>query len=467
MRGQVLCYMFGVNPSAEFNVGCDTVIVKSVLYTRRIKEEWAVTRQFRTMLTIVLFGILGTDSNIVLAAPFQTPISGWTMTYGGAFEDVAYSIIKTSDNGYALAGRTGFQKTESSNFWLVKIDEVGKMQWNRSYEGQDRVNQVTLIQTEDGGYALAGSGLLVKTNINGDMIWNRTYLTEPCNCNVEYVVQTDDTGYALAGNTRIYGDSDFCLLKTDGEGKTIWNKTYSKTSEDGVFSLISTADKGYAMAGYTEGQTGSHPKILLMKTDEDGNSMWNFTFAQGEGHYVAYSVVQTNDGGYVLAGDNSTWIGGSLITRRYCLVKVDSRGLYEWDSEYAETSVSRAYSVAQIYDSGFVLAGYKAASATSPQDCLVVRTDAKGAIIWENTYGGELDDVARSVIAADDEGYMVAGQTRSFGAGNWDFWLVRTDENGVVSEYHYIILLVLWMTATSLAVVELKKHARKILARSA
>jgi len=425
-----------------------------------MKEELTVTRQFRAMLTIVLFGILGAESNIVLAASFQTLTSGWTMTYGGAFEDVAYSVVKTRDNGYALAGRTGSQETESSNFWLVKIDEVGNMQWNRSYEGQDRVNQVTLIQTEDGGYALAGSGLLVKTNVNGDMIWNRTYLTEPCNCNVEYVVQTDDAGYALAGNTRIYGDSDFCLIKTDSEGKTIWNKTYTKTSEDGVFSLISTADKGYAMAGYTEGQTGSRPKILLMKTDEDGNSMWNFTFAPGEGHYVAYSVVQANDGGYVLAGDNSTWIGGSLMTRRYCLVKVDSRGFYEWDSECVEASVSRAFSVVQVYDGGFVLAGYKAAFATSPQDCLVVRTDAKGAVIWENTYGGELDDVARCIILADDEGYLVAGQTRSFGAGNWDFWLVRTDGNGVVPEYHYIILLVLYMTATWLVVVELKKRAR-------
>ncbi len=443
--------------STEFNLGCLTLSVESVRCTHRTKEELTLMKQVRTVLTIAMFGILGTRSNIVLAASYQTSASGWTMTYGGAFDDVAYSIIRTSDSGYALAGRIGFQETGSLAFWLVKTDEVGNMQWNRTYEGQDRGNQVTLIQTKDGGYALAGSGLLVKTNANGYMIWNRTYLTEPCNCNVEYVVQTDDTGYVLAGNTRISGDSDFCLLKTDSEGKRIWNKTYAKTSEDGVLSMISTADKGYALAGFTEGQTGSHPKIFLIKTDEDGNSIWNLTFSAGEGHYVAYSVVQTNDGGYALAGDNSTWIGGSLITRHCCLVKVDSRGSYEWDSEYAETSVSRAYSAVQTYDSGFVLAGYKAAFATGTQDCLVVRTNAMGAVIWEKTYGGELDDVARSIILVDNEGYVLAGQTRSFGAGNWDFWLVRTDENGVIPEYHYIIFLVFCMATTILVAAALKK----------
>jgi hypothetical protein len=147
------------------------------------------------------------------------------------------------------------------------------------------------------------------------------------------------------------------------------------------------------------------------------------------------------------------------MTRHCYLVKVDSIGAYEWNSEYAETSVSRAYSVVQTYDSGFILAGHKAASVTGTQDCLVVRTNASGAVIWENTYGGELDDVARSILLTDDEGYVLTGQTRSFGAGDWDFWLVRTDKNGIVPEYHSLILLVLFIMATMLVVATLKKKS--------
>jgi hypothetical protein len=415
--------------------------------------------RLRTVLMISILGVLELESATSCVMSYQAFAAGWTRTYGGNFDDVAYSIIETGDGGFALAGRTDSMGVGSLDFWLVKTDDIGNMQWNKTYGGTSGGNQVSLIQTEDGGYALTGSGSLVKTDVNGDMIWNRTYVTESCNCNVEYIVATDDGCYASAGNTRICGDSDFCLIKTDCEGKTIWNKTYTKTSEDGVFSLTQTADGGYAMAGYTEGQIGSRPRFFLIKTDADGNSLWNHTFGTGNGHYVAYSVVQTDDEGYALAGDNSTWIGGSLITRHCYFVKVDAEGNYEWDNEYAETSVARAYSVVQTYDSGFVLVGYEAPSVTGSLDCYLVKTDASGTLLWKNTYGGELDDMMHSIASTHDGGYALVGQTRSFGAGNWDFWLVRTDENGIVPEFQIIVFLVLLMMATIPVAASLRKRS--------
>jgi len=413
--------------------------------------------RLRIVLMVSLAGVLLVGSDIRCAMSYQPLAKGWTQTYGGTSDDMAYSVIETSDGDYALAGRTNSLGAGLSDFWLVKIDDAGKVQWNKTYGDTGDEYPVTLIQTEDGGYALAGSGWLVKTDANGDMLWNRTYLTESCNCNVEYVVQTSDGGYALAGNTLVYGDDDFCLVKTDSEGKALWNKTYTKKSKDGVFSLIQTADGGYALAGYTEGQIGSRPRFYLIKTDASGNRLWNHTFGTGNGHYVAYSVAQTNDGSYALAGDNSTWIGGSLMTRHCYFVLVDSEGNFEWEVEYGGTNVTAAYSVVQTHDNGFVLVGYEAFSVAVSRDCYLVKTDVSGAVLWENTYGGELDDMMRSVVQTHDGGYALAGQTRSFGAGGWDFWLVRTDENGVVPESSSIILLALFMTAAILAAVLSKK----------
>jgi parallel beta-helix repeat protein len=355
----------------------------------------------------------------------------WNKTCGGTGDEYAESLIQTDDGGYALAGRTNSLGAGLLDFWLVKIDAAGNVQWNKTYGGTGDEYAMTLIQTDDGGYALAGSGWLVKTDTNGDMIWNRTYLAGSYNCNVEYVVQTDDGGYALAGNTRAYGDDDFCLVKTDYEGKVLWNKTYTKSSKDGVLSLIQTGDGGYALAGYTEGQI--RPRFYLIKTDADGNRLWNHTFGTGNGHYVAYSVVQTNDGGYALAGDNSTWIGGSLMTRHCYFVKVGANGNFEWEMEYGGTGVAAAYSAIQTYNNGFALAGYKAPSVAGNRDCYLVRIDARGALLWENTYGGKLDDMTHSVVQTNDRGYALAGQTRSFGAGGWDFWIVKTDEEGCSS----------------------------------
>lgn len=405
------------------------------------------------MLVFSLVCVLLAWSNIRCGVSYQPLATGWTQTYGGTSDDMAYSVIQTSDGDYAIAGPTYSFGAGLSDFWLVKVDDAGNVQWNKTYGDTGDEYPVTLIHTEDGGYALAGSGWLVKTDANGDMIWNRTYLTDSCNCNVEYVVQTGDGGYALAGNTRIYGDDDFCLIRTDCEGKVLWNKTYTRISKDGVFSLIQTTDEGYALAGYTDGQIGSRPRFYLVKTDANGNRLWNHTFGTGNGHYVAYSVAQTNDGGYALAGDNSTWIGGSLMTRHCYFVLVDSEGNLEQEEEYGGTNVTAAYSVVQTYDNGFALVGYKASSVTGSRDCYLVKTDVSGAVLWENTYGGELDDIMRSVVQTYDGGYTLVGQTRSFGAGGWDFWLVRTDENGVVPESPSIILLPLFMTAALLAAV--------------
>lgn len=407
--------------------------------------------RLRVVLTAFLLCAIVLESNIACGKLYQAHATGWTQTYGGTFDDVAYSIIETGDGGFALAGRTDSIGTESADFWLVKTDDAGNMQWNKTYRGSGDGNPVTLILTKDGGYALAGSGSLVKTDANGDMIWNRTYSAEPCNCDVGYVVQTDDGGYVLAGNTRIHGDDDFCLVKTDCEGSALWNKTYTKNSKDGVFSMIQTVDGGYALAGYTEGQIGSRPRFYLIKTGADGTQLWNRTFGTGNGHYVAYSVTQTNDEGYALVGDNSTWIGGSLMTRHCYFVKVGVEGSFEWDREYGETHVAGAYSLVQACDNGFVFVGYEASSVAGSRDSYLVRTDESGTVLWENTYGGGLDDIMRSIVQTHDGGYALAGQTRSFGVGGWDFWLVRIDEDGAVPEFHSIILLVLFMVAAMLA----------------
>jgi parallel beta-helix repeat protein len=357
----------------------------------------------------------------------------WNKTCGGTGDEYAESLVRTDDGGYALAGGTNSVGAGLLDFWLVKIDAAGNVQWNKTYGGAGDEYARTLIQTDDGGYTLAGSGWLVKTDTNGDMIWNRTYLTGSYKCNVEYVVQTDDGGYALAGNTQAYGDDDFCLVKTDYEGKVLWNKTYAKSSKDGVLSLIQTSDGGYALAGYTEGQIGSRPRFYLIKTDANGNRLWNHTFGTGNGHYVAYSIVQTSDGGYALAGDNSTWIGGTLTTRHCCFVKVDANGNFEWERDYGGTGIAAAYSAIQTYDKGFALAGYKALSVSGNRDCYLAKIDANGALLWENTYGGEHDDMTHSIVQTNDKGYALGGQTRSFGEGGWDFWIVKTDEEGCSS----------------------------------
>jgi len=184
----------------------------------------------------------------------------WDKTYGGVSGDEALSVVQTSDGGYAIAGRTTSFGASSSDFWLVKTDPAGNIVWSQIYGGADYERAESVVQTTDGGYAIAGC-----TTSFGAGIW------------------------------------DYWLVKTDSTGNMQWSETYGGTGHDLASSVVQTTDGGYAIAGYTTSFGAGGDDFWLVKTDSTGNMLWNHTYG-GEGNDEALSVVQTNDGGYAIAG---------------------------------------------------------------------------------------------------------------------------------------------------------------------
>jgi hypothetical protein len=206
----------------------------------------------------------------------------WNKTYGGTSQDWPWSLVQTWDGGYALAGSTRSFGAGSDDFWLVKTDANGNVQWNKTYGGTGWDYAYALVQMADGGYALAGgtysSGAgyddfwLVKTDANGNMQWNKTYGGTGWDC-ATALVQTGDGGYALTGSTTSFGSgsNDFWLVKTDASGNMLWNKTYGGTGDDVAWSLVQTWDGGYALAGITGSFGAGGQDFWLVKTDASGN----------------------------------------------------------------------------------------------------------------------------------------------------------------------------------------------------
>lgn len=203
----------------------------------------------------------------------------WSRTYGGPDLDIAYSLVETSDGGYALAGYSGAPDIAygSADVWLVKTDAYGNIEWNQTY-GKGTV--YSLVETVDGGYALAGFSdsvggprnvLLLKTDANGNMVWNHTY-GGANDGEANSLVETSDGGYAIAGTTRSFGagGADFWLIKTDAYGNVEWNHTYGGADFDLCYSLIVTSDRGYAIAGYTRSYGAGARDFWLVKTDAQG-----------------------------------------------------------------------------------------------------------------------------------------------------------------------------------------------------
>jgi predicted secreted protein len=228
-------------------------------------------------------------------------------------------LVATSDGGYALCGSTSSFGAGGDDFWLVKIDESGNVEWNQTYGGKSFDYAYSLVATSDGGYALAGGDLLVKTDAFGNMQWSKTYEQG----SVHSLIAMSDGGYILAGAWNYSGDCDFWLVKTDSKGVMEWNRTYGGPANDNGFHLTQTAEGGYAIIGSTSSFGAGGNDFWLIKTNVTGNMEWNQTYG-GTGTDDGRSLIQTNDG-YALAGNtNSLGAGGN----DFYVVKTDEFGAY-------------------------------------------------------------------------------------------------------------------------------------------
>jgi hypothetical protein len=409
--------------------------------------------------------------------------SNWNKTFGGTGNDSARSLVATPDGGYAIAGVTDSFGAGSTDFWLVKTDANGVMEWNRTYGGTGSDEAYSLVTTPDGGYAIAGStnsfgagggGIfaeaytevwLVKTDSLGNMQWNKTY-GEPRNetyysrAGAKALVTTSDGGYAIAGWKLYYIEefegmplsiyTDFWLVKTGALGNMQWNKTYGyEFGSDVARSLIATSDGGYAIAGSGAWWADD---LLLVKTDANGVMEWNRTYG-GDSNDCAYSLIATSDGGYAIAGELGDINGAS----DFWLVKTDAFGNMQWNQTYGVLYLfmEAAYSLAATSDGGYVMAGTNGGSGL-----MMVKTDALGNMEWNKTYeGGSYDTY--SLVATSDGGCAIAGSTSSLGVGGTDFWLLKADENGIIPEYSSLLVPALVLTTTAFLIIKMERKRRR------
>jgi hypothetical protein len=242
------------------------------------------------------------------------------------------------------------------------------------------------------------------------------------------VQQTSGGGYIVAGYTNSFGagNYDFFLIKTDANGDTVWAKTYGGTRHDYAYSVQQTSDGGYIVAGVTHSIVSRD--IILIKTDTNGNRIWDKTYDRTNDFVTlfandyAYSVQQTSDGGYIVAGYTSLGYHDIL------LIKTNANGNIQWAKTYGGTNDDRASSVQQTSGGGYIVAGYTNSFGAGNYDFFLIKTDANGNLQWAKTYGGTDWDEASSVQQTSDGGYIVAGLTYSFGVG--DIFLIKTDANG-------------------------------------
>jgi len=361
---------------------------------------------------------------------------GWMRTFGGAEVDRGYSVQQTSDGGYIITGETFSYGAGSNDVWLIKTDANGNKVWDKTFGGEYSDAGQSVQQTTDGGYIITGKKSrygnmadvwLIKTDSNGNRQWDKTFW----GVSGDYgrsVRQTSDGGYIITGETYSYGPqpySNVLLIKTDAAGNTVWGKAFGRGGEydDVGYSVQQTSDGGYIITGYTAIRRVFMSDVWLIKTDSSGNKQWDKTFGRMPWD-AGYSVQQTSDGGYIIAGDTASYL--TNISDVW-LIKTDSSGNRQWDKTLGGTEWDVGYSVQQTSDGDYVITGYTEALGTYTWNVLLIKTDANGDKIWDKTFEGAYSDVGYSVQQTSDGGYIITGSGRA------DVLLIKTDENGNVT----------------------------------
>jgi hypothetical protein len=304
------------------------------------------------------------------------------------------------------------------------------IQWEKTY-GFPKPGYGNFVQqTSDGGYIATGviyitSGTnaevyLVKTDANGNTIWTQSYGTG--SYDVGYCVQqTSDGGYIIAG---MYSGHGLWLIKTDSNGNQQWNNVFTSQGMDAAYSVQQTTDGGYILVGGYHASGGLTCDVYLIKTDAGGNKQWDQKI--GAGAERGYCVRQTSDGGYIITGYTAYGAGGLDVY----LIKTDAGGNPTWTQTFGGTGGEQGYSVRQTSDGGYIITGITSSFGAGNNDVYLIKTDAGGNPTWTQTFGGTNYDCGASVRQTSDGGYIIGGITFSFGSGSGDIYLIKTDAGG-------------------------------------
>jgi len=361
----------------------------------------------------------------------------WKKCFGGTDRDAGGSVQQTSDGGYIFAG-TSFSNdgdvsghhgsNQSGDFWVVKLDGTGVIQWQKSLGGGDHESAFSVKQTSDLGYIIAGSS---QSN-DGDVTGNHGY-------------------------------HDYWLLKLDSSGTIEWQKSFGGTGQDAAWCVTQTSDGGFIVVGDSQSNdgdiTGSHGSndCWIVKLDYTGNMEWQKSLGGTLGE-SGKTIERTNDGGYIVASFSSSNDGdvtGNHGYYDYWIVKLDSIGGILWQKSLGGTGYDGAWSIKQVSDNGYIVSGFTTSNDGDVAgyhgaiygDYWIIKLDSIANMQWQKCLGGTFDDESYSIQQTTDGGYILSGNSQSndgdvtghHGTNQYsDFWIVKLDNTNGINESYEI-----------------------------
>jgi hypothetical protein len=386
------------------------------------------------MACLTVFNSCKKDDAVV--TPVVEFDSLWVKTYGAVNSDLATCVQQTSEGGYVVCGYTISAGSGDNDVLVMKFDLSGNLLWSKLFGGAGNDQASCIVQTSDMGYVISGQtnsfgasnfdAFTLKLDANGSRQWAKMYKWS----NTEYaasIVQTSDGGYILTGYSDSFGSGayDVFSLKIDASGSIMWVRCYGGPNNDYGNSIKETTDAGYIVAGYTYSY-GTAGDACVMKLYGDGVLNWSRTY--GGGDLDAANEIQLSSNGYIVCGSSRSY----TASEDALVFNIDNSGNTYWARSFGGSAldVDKANSVKQTPEGGFVLAGSTKRMGSSTSDLFVIKLYGDGVFNWEKIFGGVNDDYASFIGKKSNGGFIISGNTQSFGAGSNDIYLISIDPDG-------------------------------------
>lgn len=350
-------------------------------------------------------------------------------TIGGSKNESAQSVVQTPDGGFALLGYAQsmdgdvLYKTDNSyDFWLIKFSASGEKEWQNVYGGTGDDRGQAIITTNDGGYAIAGTS---KSNDND-----------------------------VSSNA---GSSDFWLVKLNGSGEILWEKSLGYAGADTAFSLIQTQDYGYLISGVldvtasngagnsrTNMQRHAGGDYWVIKLNSSGELQWSRYFG-GTFTDTVYDTIETQNGNFIIVGSSDSDdvdINNNKGTYDFWILKLSSSGNLIWEKSFGGSEIDNARAITATQDGNYLIVGdtrsYDIDVSTNKgaADIWVIKINTNGDLLWEKTFGGSSFDGVQAIHKTQDNEFIIAGNSRSADGdltknqGQNDAWLLKINGQG-------------------------------------
>jgi len=413
------------------------------------------------LLMLLLLGCNSDDSSSDSSIKGEVNL---VQTYGGTKNDSGQSVVATFDGGYIVSGFTqsndgdiNDKQDESFDYWLLKFNAENELQWQKTYGGSADERSNSIIQTQDGGYAVLGfsfssdgditnnAGLqdywLAKLDANGTISWQKSFGYPGADSGVS-VIQTNDQGYLVTGvldvtasggegntarNSNRHAGGDYWALKLNSSGDIEWSKYFGGNFTDTPENVIQTEDNGFIIVGGSDSidtdvsnNIGTYD-FWVIRISATGNLVWEKSFG-GDQIDEARAIVKSSDGNYMIAGDtrsSNNDVSNNIGAADLWLIKISTTGDLIWEKTIGGTNFDVARAMVKTQDNGFLLAGSSRSDDVDvsenkgQNDAWALKVDGEGNLKWETTIGGSNIDFGYSIAELNDTSIILVGDSTS------------------------------------------------------